>query len=90
MSTSPGIGISASTGAAPAARRGLGEQLDVVDRRAGALGDAGHRGRLRDVAVVLGELDDPVGEHAAAFAADGEDRDLDRLRAPSPARGRAR
>ena len=30
--------------------------LDVIDRGAGALGDAGHRGRLRDPAMVLGEL----------------------------------
>ena len=30
--------------------------LDVVDRGAGALGDAGHRGRLRDPALALGEL----------------------------------
>ena len=55
------------------------EQLDVVDRRAGALRDAGHRGRLRKVAVAFGELDDPVGQDAAAFAADSEDRDLDGL-----------
>ena len=64
-----------------AGRFGVGarEQLDVVDRRAGALGDARHRGRLGEVAVLLGELDDPVREDAAALAADGEDRDLDRL-----------
>jgi hypothetical protein len=64
-----------------AGRLGVGarEQLDVVDRRAGALRDAGHRGRLAQVAVLLGELDDPVGQDAAAFAADGEDRDLDGL-----------
>ena len=74
-STSPGTGISASTGSAPAPGGGLREQLEVVDRRAGALGDAGHRGRLREIAAVLGEVDDPVGEHAAAFAAHREDGD---------------
>ena len=79
-STSPGSGISASTGRPPSASAcACGIELDVVDRRAGALRDAGHRGGLREVAVVLAEVDDPVGEHAAALAAHGEDRDLDRL-----------
>ena len=55
-------------------------ELDVVDRRAGALGDAGHRRRLREPAVRLAEVDDPVGEDAAALAAHGQDRDLDRRR----------
>ncbi len=54
-------------------------ELDVVDGGAGALRHAGHRGGLGDVAVVLAEVDDPVGQHAAAFAAHGEDRDLDGL-----------
>ena len=45
---------------------------------AGALRDAGHRGRLRVPALRFGQLDDPVGEHAAALAAHGEDGDADR------------
>ncbi len=43
-----------------------------------ALGDARHRGHLGDVAVVLAHIDDPVGEHAAALAAHGEDCDAER------------
>ena len=69
MSTSPCEGDSAKTGK-PA---GVGAHLDVVDRRAGALGDARDRGRLREVAVALGDIDDPVGEHAAALPADRQD-----------------
>ncbi len=42
--------------------------LDIVDRRAGALRDARHRGRLRIPAVPLGEVDDPVSDDAAALA----------------------
>ncbi len=59
--------------------RGAREQLQVVDGGAGALRHAGHRGGLRDVAVGLAQGDDPVGEHAAALAAHGQDGDLDRL-----------
>ena len=59
-------------------RRGFREQLDIIDGRAGALGDAGHRGRLREIAAVIGEIDDPVGQHAAALAAHRKDRDRDR------------
>ena len=40
----------------------------------------GHRGRLREIAAVLGEIDDPVRQHAAAFAADRDDGDGDRPR----------
>ncbi len=70
-STSPGTGIKASTGSRPAACAAtLGEQLEIVDRRAGALGDPGHRRRLREIAAVVGEIDDPVRQHAAAFAAE--------------------
>jgi hypothetical protein len=57
---------------------GLGKQLDVVVRRAGALGHAWHRGHLCDIARVLCGIDDPFGQHAAAFAAHGEDGDGDR------------
>lgn len=53
-------------------------RLDIVDRGAGALGDAGHRGRLRDPAMVLGQLNDPVGQHAATLATHRDDRDGDR------------
>ena len=53
------------------------EDLDVIDRRAGALRDARHGRRLRGPAGVFREIDDPVGEHAAAFAAHGKDGDVD-------------
>ena len=56
----------------------LRKQLDVIVGRAGALRDARHRGHLRDVAGVLGDIDDPFRQHAAAFAAHGEDGDGDR------------
>jgi hypothetical protein len=61
-------------------RRRFGEQFDVVDRRAGALGDAGNGGRLREIAAVLGKIDDPVRQYAAALAAQRNDRDGDRPR----------
>ena len=78
-STSPGTGIRASTGSRPAAcAASFGKQLDVVDRGAGALRDAGHRGGLREVAAVLREIDDPVRQHAAALAAERDDGDGDR------------
>ena len=58
---------------------GFGRQhLDIIDRRAGALGDAGHRGRLGVPALRLGEFDDPVGQHAAALAAHRHNGDADR------------
>ena len=59
--------------------------LDIVDRRAGALRDARHRGRLRGPALALAQRDDPVGQHAAALAAHRQDRDRQRL-APCRAR----
>ena len=61
-------------------RRRFGEQFDVVDRRAGALGDAGNGGRLREIAAVLGKIDDPVRQHAAALAAQRNHGDGDRPR----------
>ena len=73
-----GTGISASTGSRPSLP--LRKQLHVVDRGTRALGDAGHRGLLRDLARGLGQIDHPVGEHAAALAAHGEHRDADRTR----------
>ena len=60
------------------------EQLDVVDGGAGALRNAGHRRGLRDPPVLLAEIDDPVGQHAAALAAHREDRDLDHFSSPRP------
>ena len=79
-STSPGSGISASTGSPPSASAcALRIELDVVDGRAGALRHARHRRGLGEIAVGFAHLDDPVGEHAAALAAHGEDGDLDRL-----------
>ncbi len=73
-------------------QRGLREQFDVVDRRPGALRHARHRGGLRQEAVGLAQVHQPVGQHAAALAAHGQQRDGDgaRLRhAASPARRRS-
>ena len=60
-------------------------QLDVVDGGAGALGDPGHRGGLRVVAGLPPDGDDPVGEHATALPAHGEDGDGDRTASAGPA-----
>ena len=49
--------------------------LDVVDRGARALGDAGHRRRLRQPALPLDQRHDPVDQHAAALAAHRHHRD---------------
>ena len=78
MSTSPGAGISDSTGVQAVGACGR-QHLDVIDRGAGALRDAGHRGRLREPALRLGKRDDPVGQHAAALAAHRQHGDGDRL-----------
>ena len=52
ISTSPGTGIAP----APARWSDFGRQhLDIIDRGAGALGDAGHRRDLRDIAFALGQ-----------------------------------
>ena len=64
--------------AAVALGHGAREQLDVVDGGAGALRHAGHRRGLREVPVGLAEVDDPVGQHAAALAPHRQDGDLDR------------
>ena len=61
--------------------RGPWEEFQVVDRGTGALRDAGDRGALAVPAVVLGDVDQPVGQYAAAFATHGEDRHGDRARA---------
>ncbi len=56
-----------------AARRLRGrfrKQFDVIDGGAGALRDARHGGRLGEIPAVLGKIDDPVGKHAAALAAE--------------------
>jgi hypothetical protein len=55
----------------------LVDDFHVVDGGAGALGDAGDGGGLGGEAFVFGEVDDPVGEHAAALAAHGGDGDAD-------------
>ena len=52
--------------------------FEIVDRRAGALRDTRHGGELREIVIALGKIDDPVGEHATAFATHREDRDGDR------------
>ena len=62
------------------------QHLDVVDRGAGALRDAGHRGRLRVPALRLGKFHDPVGEHAAALSAHRHDGDRRSAAAREPHR----
>ncbi len=72
-------GQQAKHGLAPCDPRGcLRKQLDVIDRRAGTLRDARNRGRLREIAAMLCEIDDPVSEHAAALAAQRHNCDGDR------------
>ena len=68
----------------PAAeRRGrLRMDLDVIGRRAGALCDPGDRRALDRVAGVQRGLDQPLRQHAAAFAAERRDQDRDRRIGP--------
>ena len=74
--------MSAMIGSRPAAvGGGLRKELEVIDRGAGALRDARHGGRLRQVTLGLGDPDQPIGEHAATLAAQGGDGQLDRPRA---------
>src|SRR5262249_59252179 len=54
------------------------QDLDVIGGRAGALRDARYRGRLYREAEPLGGGDDPLGQHAAALAAQRSDQDRDR------------
>jgi len=54
--------------------------LDVIGGGAGALGDAGDGGRLHRKVKLRGRADDPVREHAAAFAAERGDENGDRPR----------
>ncbi len=56
----------------------FGKQFDIIDRGAGALRDARYRGRLREIAAVLGEIDDPVGQHATTLAAERDNGNGDR------------
>jgi hypothetical protein len=49
------------------------KHFDVVGGGAGALRHAGYRRALRGIAGVAGNVDQPFGEHAAAFAAEGAD-----------------
>ena len=51
--------------------------LEVVDRRTGALRHARDRSRLHQPAMTLRDLDDPVGEHPTALAAESRDGDRD-------------
>ena len=68
---------------AAAAEFGVGprKDFDVVGGRAGALRDAGDRRALHRVAARDRGLDQPFGEHAAAFAAEGAEQHGDRLHA---------
>ena len=63
-----------------AVQRGGGRRhdLDIIGGRAGALRDAGDRGALHREAALFRRLDDPVGQHAAAFAAERGDQQGDR------------
>ena len=63
---------------APGGLRGrFGKQLHVVEGGAGALRHARHRGRLREIVAMLRKIDDPVGEHATALAAESNHGDSD-------------
>ena len=75
-----GSGMSASTGRAAVAL-GLAEQLDVVDRRAVRCATPGTDVVCATWPLASARSTIQLGEHAAAFATHGEDRDLDRLRA---------
>ena len=63
--------------AAVGLRMALRKQLDVINGGAGALGHTSDRGGLGNVAVVFGQVHDPVHQHAAALAAHGQDGDGD-------------
>ena len=55
----------------PSAAIGSGIDLDVIGGGAGALRDAGDRRALRrDSPACVADVDQPLGEHAAAFAAE--------------------
>jgi hypothetical protein len=56
------------------------EHFDVIGGGAGALGDAGDRGALHRQAAARRCRDDPIGEHAAAFAAERRDQQGDGAR----------
>ena len=72
---------------APAERRiRRRKNLDIVGCGAGALRDAGDRGRLHRQVGAHRRIDDPIGEHAAALAAQGGDKDGDRARSMPLAR----
>ncbi len=62
--------------------------LDVIDGCAGALRDARHGSRLRRPPLRFRKPDDPVGEHAAALSAHGENGERDALGRPSRCAGR--
>ena len=62
--------------------------LDVIDGCAGALRDAWHGSRLRGPPFRFRKPDDPVGEHAAALSAHGENGERDALGRPSRCAGR--
>ena len=55
--------------------------FDIVDRGAGPLRDARHRGGLRGPTLCLSERDDPIGEDASALSAHRKNCDRDSLRA---------
>ena len=71
--------MSAMTGSRPArSGRGARKELQIINRRAGALRHAGHGRGLREVIFRLGDLDEPIGEHSAALPAQRRNRQFDR------------
>jgi hypothetical protein len=66
------------------------EELEIVDRRPGALSNAGDGCGLREISLGLGNLDQPFRKHAAALAAEGGYAELDRPLHHSASRRRLR
>ena len=91
MSTSPTPGAAPAPALAAEVARRHRHDLDVIGGGAGALGDAGDRGASAPESPCAAPArDDPVGEHAAAFAAERGDQDGDRPAARAHARACAR
>ena len=58
------------------------KEFQVINCRAGALRDAGYRCCLHEVAGAPGRHDEPIGDDAAALAAQSRNRQCDGPRAP--------
>ena len=55
-------------------------QLDVINGGARALRYTSHRGGLRQIAVVRGQVHDPIDQHTAALPAHGQNGNGDGAR----------